>query len=196
MSLYACDDDGMFFGYRERIAFSDGIVVCCESGITIPAGQPFALCEMAWCGDPRDIRDCKHDPKCPEVETYDGTMPRCEFLSVCETYPQMLEVWRFLRNNNNRHGACPPFGSALDAYWDQWGYSGEQVDRLRAVGLSATIKRAAKRYREGKGPRLHPSERQSLEGELWSSALPYDPNGDIRRNADNWAVPIALEANP
>lgn len=45
MSVFVCDAAEPFEDYREQLAISDGTIVCSESGIKIPKGQPYAVCE-------------------------------------------------------------------------------------------------------------------------------------------------------
>lgn len=166
MSLYDCDYDSCNdWMYRERIELSDGTIVCCESGIVIPKGQPFAMCVPVWTDENRTAF-C--DMSAEEREVW---------FAKTKPMPQALEVWRLLRRNNFRHGACAAFGDALDAYQcTAEEYRGEDeggVHAGRYRELLGVIKRAKARYESGGGPRLHPTERASMESGTWQEELPY-----------------------
>ena len=77
-----CEWDGESHTYRERIAISDGSVRCCETGILIPDGFPYADCQL---GSGED--DIKWEP-----------------------FPQAMEVWRWARNRSKAQGHCFCFG--------------------------------------------------------------------------------------
>jgi len=166
VSLYDCDwDSDRNWDYLERIEISDGTVKCCESGIVIPAGQPFAMC-MVYC----------HETDVPEgccLDELPAERRDEEFWKHAKPFPQCLEVWRYLRNGNYKWGACAAFGCAVEQYHDAWSDSGEDVDKLRSLGLIGTIKKARKRYESGGGPTLHPNERDSLENNKWFEAIGY-----------------------
>jgi len=162
MSLYSCDFDGSW-AYRERIEISDGTAKCCESGIVIPKGQPFAHCKPIWTdGDD----GCFEDMTPEELEPHFAK----------SSYPQCIEVWRLLRRFNRLHGACAPFGYAVEIYCEavDEAWPEEKVDHIFCVrSLSTTIRKASERYKSGRGPKLHPSEQSSLESGKWMGALPH-----------------------
>lgn len=170
MGLYSCDSDGEW-GLRERVQISDGTVKCCESGIVIPAGQPYAMCVFYWSSDFPDWEE--------DVCFYDlPTERKHEVLDKFgNEHPQCLEVWRLLRRNNFIHGACAPFGLAIDQYNDAWGNAWDDAQRVihmrRYFELVRTIHRARTRYENGGGPRLHPTERANLESGEWQFELPF-----------------------
>lgn len=141
-----CEFERCWYAYRERIQLSDGTVRCCETGILIPEGFPYAHCQG----------------------TYDDTInPRWE------SWPQALEVWRWARNNSKRHGHCFPFGGISQAVFDEWD-CGEADISGHWLGLWRCLcSRLLNRYAEGKKPRLHPAERASLASGKWDEAIPY-----------------------
>ena len=93
------DSDGTFIDYQERIAISDKEVICCESGVRVPPGQPYAQCHLWW------AEGRAH-------EQADGSYERRdEDLTI---YIQCIEIWRLMRSWRRCYGACLPFGAALD----------------------------------------------------------------------------------
>lgn len=81
MSAFECEFEYSFDDYREKIQVSDKDVYCCESGVKIPAGTPYVLCQGI-----------------------------CEALeNEWQDYPQCIHVWRYLRNTKQREGSCFSF---------------------------------------------------------------------------------------
>ena len=141
-----CYLDDEWCAYRERIELSDGTVSCCETGIVIPAGFPYAHCQGTY---------------------DDGDAPQWE------SFHQALEVWRWARNNSHRHGHCLPFrgiDETLEAATDR--REGDRSEYWRAM-WQCLVTRIDRRYAEGKKPRLHPAERTSLESGQWVACIPY-----------------------
>lgn len=136
-------DGDGFYSYRERIALSDGTVRCCETDVNIPAGMPYAQCQGTY--------------------TEEGSQ-------VWEDWPQALEVWRWVRNLSFHGGHCINFGGVEKAL--EWEYDPGRHTFLY-LQWGALIERMRHRYAEGKGPRLYPAERASLESGEWVAALPY-----------------------
>lgn len=162
MSLFSCDfGDGTCHDYRERIELSDGTVKCCETQVVIPAGMPYAHCQLAWSEDSLDDEDLDEsgDPTAEYIE------------SIRESYPQALEIWRFLRANNQKHGACPAFEDAFQAYTDAYNHP---VGKFLYLGFVGRCKTISKRYAEGKGPRLHKSELNNLVTGKWERNMPFE----------------------
>lgn len=161
MSLYACDYDGSW-NLRERVSRSDGTIKCCESGILIPDGQPYAEIETSWSDD-----HCVAEMDWAEIHS----------LRLADNHSQCIEVWRLLRRNNRIHGACAYFGGALELYKDAaddaYG-EGYGPHKARYAQLVSVIRRAKARYNNGGGPRLHKSELASLLSGEWADQLPWE----------------------
>ena len=162
-NLYSCDwDADGSYAYRERIALSDGTIVCCESGVKIPEGFPYADCRPRWFDC--DHKDYMEDP---------NALPTAELLPFLDLKPQCMEVWRLLRNDSQNRGTCPAWGNAVQDYLDTDGDNGENADRFALLKLNSVIQRAWTRYKEGKQPRLHPWEKESLESGQFVEALSF-----------------------
>lgn len=163
MSLYDCDHDGgVFLGYAERIQLSDGSVTCCESGLVIPSGVPYALCRLAFCqGSTCDVEGCNG----PSPATILQGDPHWE------EHCQALEVWRFLRRNRFKNGACAPFGYALEAYKLEYDESEVKADLWLYLSFVRVIKKARARYDAGRSLSLRPEEQASLDSGQWVHVL-------------------------
>lgn len=138
--------DMPYSDYRERILVSDGTIQCCETGIQIPAGFPYALCQGTY-----DEPDNGHQD--------------------WSSHPQCIEAWRFLRNANEKHNLCFNFEGAeveMDDFWLE-GAEG----RLFVLSWYAMKKRVKDRYSAGASPRLWPHERNSLESGDFEGRLPF-----------------------
>lgn len=148
------DNDGTFLGYEEKIAISDGKVRCCESGILIPEGQPYAWCRLAW----------------TEYGAYDENDEEREATDEDWTeYPQCLEVWRFVRSSKRNDGTCFAFGDVTDYLSNA---DGDKEWTILYARWKSSVKRARTRYAKGGGPTLQPFERASLEGSEFVERIP------------------------
>ncbi len=156
---WTCDFGDYDYAYRERIAVSEGTIRCCESGILIPAGFPFADCRPSWW----DYTDSPCE--------YPDELPTDELLPHLQLRPQCIEVWRLIRNDSAKRGICPSWTDAVEQYGDHaWD---TQEDKLAYVHLLGTIKKTGERYCGGKPPRLHPHEKDSLASGEFVEALPF-----------------------
>jgi hypothetical protein len=144
----AGDFDSMFHEYREGIKLSDGKVRCSETGVVIPEGFPYALCEGLM-----------------EAESEEEG-------GHWEPYPQAIEIWRLLRSMSLRNKACFLFGGVYDELEYLEDTDDPQAGKLIAVKFRSIHNRVKERYAVGKLPRLHPSEKESLESGRSVSQLP------------------------
>lgn len=144
MALYS-ECEMPYTSYRERIAVSDGKVHCCETGILIPLGYPYALCQGTY-DDPEAVQEwCDH--------------------------PQCIEAWRFLRAANQNHNICFNFEGAEEemSYFAEEGGEGQMFLR----SWFSMKKRTKSRYEQGLRPRLWSHERESMQSGEFSRALAY-----------------------
>lgn len=178
MGLYDCDFDDYDTGYLERIEVAKVAMTCCESGITIPAGQPYAACWL-WISDDGMPEGFPEDSPFDDL-TSDQQLALLEHSGT--VFIQCIEMWRFLRQGNRNNYACASFGNAIEEYRDAVD-GGDPIHRLRYLKVKATAKRAKLRYESGKGPRLHPSEAQSLASGEWVSVLPFSVREKQRQAA-------------
>jgi len=168
VNLYCdIDYDGVTLGYEEAIRLSDGNVQCCETGITIPDGLPYAHCRLAWADSQSEV-----------TEDDDGA-----YIVLPEhwhVFPQALEVWRFVRSSRRNHGSCFAFAgvteeiSANGTHDRDWAIFSAKWYSLCRV--------SRERYAAGKGPRLLQFERESLAIPDFVPWVPmrdgHHPNGD------------------
>jgi hypothetical protein len=160
--IYECEIDEAFRDYRECIAISDGKVRCCETSIVIPEGFPYALCQGTM--DTVVYDDVNEVGELVEVYTDPAKIK-------WDSYPQALEVWRWARNLNHRGIACFCFEGIEDELGEVW-LDGDE-EKFLYLSFAALKKRLRARYAEGKQPRLHRTERESLEAGGFVDKLPF-----------------------
>lgn len=151
------DYDGTHLGYKEKIVIATEPVRCCESGVIVPIGQPYALCSLAWCdgldGSPEEDENGEYIVK----------------ESDWSPYPQCLEIWRLMRSWRRNAGACFPFASVVDELCQD----DTQDYRIAYAQFRSVSKKAKARYEDGKGPKLQMFEQASLDSGEWSPVIPY-----------------------
>lgn len=136
MSWAECDidSDASFWDYRERLLISDGNVTCLETDIVIPKGEVYACCEG--------------------ISAYDnGSWSRCN---------QLLSVWRLVRNERNRTGACFTFGGI----WEELSHIDYdcQESKLFKLAFNRILKRDTSKVIDYS---LNQYERLALESGTW-----------------------------
>lgn len=151
-AAFECEFEETFSDYRERIVLAPaGGIICSESAIRIPEGQPYAECQGKYEGE-------------------------------WDSYPQTLEVWRFLRNLKVTEGSCFLFEGVSEELSN---YTWDSRQRIVYARWARLCKRVRERYQSGGGPKLHPWERLALESGEWFDWIQFPQGGYLwKLNSD------------
>lgn len=124
-----------------------------------------------------NVRDRDREPRNIELDEegvteIDQACAMLEWLVEClDVFPQCIEVWRFLRNTRERHGACLPFSGVTDCVGEMEDWPLDvKMFRIKWLALG---KKLSKRYKEGKQPRLHRHEQENLTKGEYVERLPF-----------------------